>query len=83
MINPNRVHRARATIIELPKSLYGTFKVKLAWNGAIVEGYDLPKGFKVGDVVNIQGQYSIMSQAYMVETVRKIRKPKPLLALVK
>lgn len=74
MINPNRQHTARATVIERPKGLYQTYKVRLEWNGAIVEGYDLPNRFKLGDTVCIRAQYSIMSERYLINRIRKARK---------
>lgn len=68
MINPWKVHSARATVFELPKGLYQTYKVKLDWNGAIVEGYDLPARFNVGDQVC---DFSITGQRYMIRSIRR------------
>lgn len=71
MINPNQRHSARAVIHELPKGLYQTYKVRLVSNGAIVEGYDLPARFTVGDTVCIQASYSIVGERYIIRSIRK------------
>lgn len=73
MINPNKVHTARAVISEIPKGLHQTYSVKLEWNGATVRGYDLPKRFKVGDRVSIKADYSITADQYMIRSIRKAR----------
>ncbi len=73
MINPYKVHKARATVFEIPKGLYQTYKVKLDRNGAIVEGYDLPARFAVGDKVCIAADFSIVADKYMIRGIRKAR----------
>ncbi len=75
MINPNRVHSARAVVSEIPKGLYQTYKVKLERTGAVVEGYDLPARFKLGDKVSIRAQFFITADKYMVikNGIRKAR----------
>jgi hypothetical protein len=70
MINPNRVHRAKAIVVEFSKSR-SSFKVRLTQNGALVEGFDLPKNVELGDLVNVQASYSIVLDRYIVKTVRK------------
>lgn len=75
MINPWRMYRSRAVIIDIPKGLYQEFSVKLQ-NGHILKGYDLPAGFKIGETVNIKAQWSVVADRYTVRTVRKIRKRK-------
>lgn len=71
MINPWKVHSARAVVAEIPKGLYQTYKVRLERNGAIVEGYDLPARFKVGDTVCIKASFSIVGDRYMVNSIRR------------
>lgn len=73
MINPWKNHKARATVSEIPRGLYQTYKVKLA-NGHTVEGYDLPSRFKVGDSVCIQANYSIVAERYMINSIRSAPK---------
>ena len=73
MINPWKVHTARAVVSEIPKGLYQTYKVRLEHNNAIVEGYDLPSRFKVGDKVSIKASFSIMADRYMIQGIRKAR----------
>lgn len=65
MINPNRTHRAKATITKLGMYL-SEFKLV---NGHSVSGFDIDSKFKVGDVVNIQASYSICLDRYVVKTV--------------
>lgn len=74
MINPNRLHRAKAKVLSINGSHCGQchFDVK----GRSLFGYfDNPK-FKVGDIVNVQCQFSIVSDTYIVMTANKPRKPK-------
>lgn len=73
MINPNKVHKDKGIIISIPKGLYQTYQVKLIRNGAIIEGYDLPKRFKLNDKVNIQASYSIVVEQYLIRAIRKAR----------
>lgn len=72
MINPNRVHRSRATIVEIG---FGgrNFKVRLANSTSVIDGWDLPKGFALFQEVNIQAQFSICLDRYNVKTVNKTR----------
>lgn len=76
MINPNRVHRSKAVIVSLYQSKFDTSltkaTVKVA-RGHTIEGYVPVKSFSVGQTVNIQAQFSIMSDMYIVRTMRKIR----------
>ena len=72
MINPWKVHRSRAVIKEIKGIV---FTVQLP-NGHRINGYDLPKKFKVGDEVNIQAQFYITSDCYLVKTVNSIRHKK-------
>jgi len=71
MINPNRIHRSRAVIIQIGHGGMN-FKVKLP-RGHVISGWDLPRKFKVGDEVNIQAGFSICLDGYFVKTVNKIR----------
>ena len=73
MINPWKVHSARAVVAEIPKGLYQTYKVRLE-SGSLVEGYDLPKRFTVGDAVCIKASFSIMGDRYMINSIRKAPK---------
>lgn len=67
MINPNKLHRAKAQI-----AFNGRDKIVLI-KGTPVECFvDLNK-FEVGEIVNIQAQYSIMLDQYVIRTVRKIK----------
>lgn len=72
MINPWRVHRAKATIhsVGMVES-----KVKLQ-NGHIITAWTdtLPKGAVVGEPVNVQASFSITMDAYCCKTVRRPRK---------
>lgn len=70
MINPNRVHRAKAKITKLGMYL----SEFLLENGQTVRGFDIDPKFKVGDVVNIQASFSITMDAYVVKTVNFPRK---------
>lgn len=77
MINPNRIHRARGVVVEIQSMTCGnSYKVRVVkgdhWT--IIEGYDLPKGIKVGDAVNIQARFSIMSDSYVAKTARLIKR---------
>ena len=71
MINPWKVHSARAVVAEIPKGLYQTYKVRLVHNGGLVEGYDLPARFRAGDEVCIRARFSIVSDRYMIDSIRK------------
>ncbi len=82
MINPWKVNKARGVVFEIPKGLYQTYKVKLDWNGALVEGYDLPARFNVGDQVCIGAQFSIMSDKYMIQSIRRAPVKRRRLVLV-
>jgi hypothetical protein len=80
MINPWRVHRARATII---REDWSYFYVQIAKSGGVIKAWrDDFKKFKVGDVVNIQATFSITSDSYYVKTMNKPRVKKPRLRLV-
>ena len=72
MINPNRVHRAKALVESFTTSRSG-FKVRLTTNGALIEGFDLPKNIETGDLVNIQAQWSIVLDQYIVNSIRKAK----------
>ena len=65
MINPNRVHRAKAIVINKG---HGYYTVRLD-NGHELTGYDLPDKIQVGDRVNIQASFSIMSDRYVVRAI--------------
>jgi hypothetical protein len=71
VINPNRVHRAKAIVEEIGPV---QFRVRLIKNRAPIIGFDMPKGIQVGDLVNIQASFSITLDQYVVRTVRKPRK---------
>lgn len=75
MINPSRVHRARAVIHSI-----GTVesKVRLVKNNAIITAWTdtLPKNALVGELVNIQANFSITMDAYCCKTVRRLRSTK-------
>lgn len=71
MINPWKVHSARAVVAEIPKGLYQTYKVRVVATGAIVQGYDLPARFSVGEEVCIKASYSITGERYMIQSIRK------------
>lgn len=71
MINPNRIHRARATVSEIGHGGMN-FKVTLP-NGHKVSGWDLPAKFKLGEEVNIQAGYSICLDGYFIKTINKVR----------
>ena len=81
MINPWKTHKARAVIAEIPRGLYQTYKVRLD-NGCIVEGYDLPARFSVGDAVCIEAQFSIMADKYMIRVIRRAPMKRARLRLV-
>lgn len=70
MVNPNRVHRTRAIITKLGicMSEFKTLK------GYTVRGFDIDPKFMVGDEVNIQCQFSIVLDQYIVKTVNFPRK---------
>jgi hypothetical protein len=73
MINPSRVHRAKAVVTKLPRHENDTTEV--ICNGHKLEGWPkLPKGLVIGDTVNIQSNFSIMLDRYTINTIRKIRK---------
>jgi len=74
MINPNRVHRSRATISEIGHGGMN-FKVTLP-NGHKVSGWDLSPKFSMGEQVNIQAGFSIMLDGYYIKTVNKVRERK-------
>lgn len=71
MINPWTEHSARAVVVEVPKGLYQTYKVRVIATGGIVQGYDLPARFSVGDEVCIKASYSITGERYMIRSIRK------------
>ena len=70
MINPNKVHRSRATITEIN---HGAFIATLP-SGHKLKGWDLPSKFNLGEQVNIQSQFSICLDGYYIKTVNKVRK---------
>lgn len=72
MINPNRVHRAKAKITKLGMYL-SEFQLD---NGQTVRGFDIDPKFKIGDMVNIQASFSIVLDQYVVKTVNFPRKRK-------
>lgn len=65
MINPSRIHRAKAIVTRV---FYNTYEVTLA-NGSVIKGWDLPRGISLGDSVNVQCQYSICLDCYTVVTI--------------
>lgn len=71
MINPSRVHRARGVIQTKHafRDLGGTILV----NGRELTTYQDLSQFEIGQVVNIQANFSIMSDRYIIKTVRKIK----------
>lgn len=73
MINPWRVHRARAVIhsIGMIES-----KVRLVKGGSVITAWTdtLPKNAVVGEAVNIQANFSITMDAYCCKTVRRPRR---------
>lgn len=83
MINPNKVHSARAVVHAMPKGMYCTYSVRLEHNGALVEGYDIPARFSVGDLVCITASYSITGEKYLIQSIRKAPKKRVHLRLVK
>lgn len=70
MINPNKIHRAKAIVTAMTQSR-SCYNVRLSSNGALLEGFDLPKNIEIGDLVNIQAQYSIILDTYVVKTINK------------
>lgn len=73
MINPNRVHRAKGTIVKLRPQGFNSLNeatVKLT-NGHELTGWDCPTKFKVGDSVNIQASFSITADAYKINTFNR------------
>ena len=74
MINPNRVHRAKGTVTKIkPQHFNPLNKVWVKVNGHELYAWDQPDKFKVGDLVNVQAQFSIMADAYVIKTIRKPR----------
>jgi hypothetical protein len=75
VINPSRVHRAKAVIyaIGLVES-----RVQIAKSGAVITAWtsDLPKDAEVGERVNVQANFSITMDGYVCRTVRRPRSTK-------
>lgn len=70
MINPNRIHRAKA-IVAITNGRK-TIQVKTR----PVECFEDLSSFMVGEIVNIQASFSIALDRYVIRTVRKIKNRK-------
>jgi hypothetical protein len=72
MINPNRMHRARG-IVKYKHPHCPDLGGKIEVNGHDLQTYvDLSK-FQIGQVVNVQAQFSICLDQYIIKTVRKVK----------
>lgn len=72
MINPNRVHRAKG-VIKYKHPHCPDLGGKIEVNGRELQTYvDLSK-FELGQTVNVQAQFSIVLDQYVINTVRKTR----------
>lgn len=67
MINPWRVHRARAVIGKT------NGKTIVLVKGRPVECFEDLSKFEVGETVNVQASFSICLDQYVIKTVRKIK----------
>ena len=82
MINPNEVYKSAqiALITQIEDCKYlAQFTVTFG-NGRTYKGFikDIPnfKRFRVGDYVKVGAQFSIMSDTFLIKTLRKINKVK-------
>lgn len=75
MINPNRTHRIKnALVIMINGHHVGRCEFKS--KGTTFHGWiDKPK-FELGDRVNLQVQFSITQDTYIVQTANKPKAPK-------
>ncbi len=75
MINPNRLYRGKGIITKtLPEFNTGLNMVYVEVNGHEIYGYNFPRKFKVGEQVNIQAQYSITGERYIIKTINRPRR---------
>ena len=75
MINPDRVHRAKAIVTKLPRFESDTFEVRILDTKHLITGWPRVIGTKlitVGDKVNIQAKFSIMLDCYTIKTISRI-----------
>jgi hypothetical protein len=71
MIDPNRIHRVRNALVLSINGSHG--RCEFRSKGTVFYGWiDSPK-VSVGERVNIQVQYSIAAQAYIVKTANRSR----------
>lgn len=72
MINPSRVHRVKGRIVRLGHSPgHGEYIVEGIKHRSTFTGWDCPVNLQVGDVVNVQVRFSIMTDRYYIQTINK------------
>ena len=74
MINPDKLIRGKGIVTAISHGSITEVTVKAIKGDSytLVTGYPkIPKGLSVGDAVNIQVQFSIMSDTYIIKTISR------------